>query len=60
MVGHFLGRAWPELPLSTPATVPGHKSVRVRRTAGPGTGAEADRWAGSRGGDSAEEPHGVR
>lgn len=32
----------------------------MRRATGPGTGAEADRRAGSRGGDATEEPHGVR
>lgn len=42
-----LGRIHPVPPPFSPATVPGHKSVRVRRAAGPGTGAEADRWAGS-------------
>ena len=50
----------PPCPPFSAATVPGHKSVRVRRAAGPGTGAETDRWAGSGGGDTAEEPYGVR
>lgn len=32
----------------------------MRRATGPGTGAEADRRAGRRGGGAAEEPHGIR